>query len=225
GGGYQPQPQQGGQQQQQQQQQQQPQQPQQQQQQGGQGGVAPATFSYVGAPAGGAAPMQQQPMVAQAYPVQQQPQTYGGAGAGGAMAGGAGAGAQRAPLIQEGGQEGGQGGEEAPPAHTSGRRLLGATTEVQRVPMTTSNSYIYYAQLGVGTPRQNDIHVILDTGSSVFAIFAVPHGGPTLLVICLLVAACLLGATSIGLLALSWYQGEYEDEPQGQGERDLPSKA
>ena len=47
--------------------------------------------------------------------------------------------------------------------------------------------------------------------------------------------ACILGATSIGLLALSWYQGEYEEEfPEHLGdhdpllpggERDLPSKA
>lgn len=65
---------------------------------------------------------------------------------------------------------------------------------------------ISHPQLAVGTPRQKDIHVILDTGSSVFAIFAVPHGGPSWLVICLLVAACLLGMTSVGLLALSWYQ-------------------
>lgn len=67
----------------------------------------------------------------------------------------------------------------------------------------------------VGTPRQRNIHVILDTGSSVFAIFAVPHGGPSVLVICLLVAACILGATSIGLLALSWYQGTYEEMAEG----------
>lgn len=31
--------------------------------------------------------------------------------------------------------------------------------------MMTSNSYIYYAQLSVGTPRQRDIHVIFDTVS------------------------------------------------------------
>ena len=67
----------------------------------------------------------------------------------------------------------------------------------------------------VGTPRQRNIHVILDTGSSVFAIFAVPHGGPSVLVVCLLVAACILGATSIGLLALSWYQGTYEEMAEG----------
>jgi len=97
--------------------------------------------------------------------------------------------------------------------------------------MTTSNSYIYYAQLSVGTPRQRDIHVILDTGSSVFAIFAVPHGGPSWLVIFLLVAACILGATSVGLLILSWYQGQYEDmeeyDPLMGAEEgaDLPSKA
>lgn len=104
--------------------------------------------------------------------------------------------------------------EEAPlhnPSAGAGRRLLASTTEVERIPMTTSNSYIYYASLEVGSPRQKNIHVILDTGSSVFAIFAVPHGGPSVLVICLLVAACILGATSIGLLALSWYQGTYEE--------------
>jgi len=104
---------------------------------------------------------------------------------------------------------------EEPPLHNPSlggqRRLLGFTHDVERIPMTTSNSYIYYAILEVGTPRQKGIHVILDTGSSVFAIFAVPHGGPSLLVICLLVAACILGATSIGLLALSWYQGTYEE--------------
>jgi len=106
---------------------------------------------------------------------------------------------------------------EEPPLHnpSAGRRLLGSTLEVERIPMTTSNSYIYYASLEVGSPRQKNIHVILDTGSSVFAIFAVPHGGPSILVICLLVAACILGATSIGLLALSWYQGTYEEMAEG----------
>jgi hypothetical protein len=190
--------------------------PQMQPQQPAQGG---AMFSYT-APAGGVPPQQPQqgPAMVPAGP-SAAPQAFrGGMGMEPASS---------APMIQ-------QPGEEAP-THTSGRRLLGSTAEVQRVPMTTSNSYIYYAQLGVGTPRQNDIHVILDTGSSVFAIFAVPHGGPTLLVICLLVCACILGATSIGLLALSWYQGEYEDElPEHPGdhdpllpggERDLPSKA
>ena len=101
-----------------------------------------------------------------------------------------GAGAQQ---VQQGPQE-----EEAPlhnPSAGAGRRLLASTTEVDRIPMTTSNSYIYYASLEVGTPRQKNIHVILDTGSSVFAIFAVPHGGPSILVICLLVAACILGAS------------------------------
>lgn len=135
--------------------------------------------------------------------------------------------------MQMGGQEGMQGGEgsvapqqqqagmaagvEEPPLHnpSAGRRLLGETKEVERIPMTTSNSYIYYASLEVGSPRQKNIHVILDTGSSVFAIFAVPHGGPSILVICLLVAACILGATSIGLLALSWYQGTYEEMAEG----------
>jgi hypothetical protein len=110
---------------------------------------------------------------------------------------------------------------EEPPLHNpsagAGRRLLGSTAEVDRIPMTTSNSYIYYASLEVGSPRQKNIHVILDTGSSVFAIFAVPHGGPSVLVICLLVAACILGATSIGLLALSWYQGTYEELQVAEG--------
>lgn len=120
---------------------------------------------------------------------------------------------QQQPMIPE--------EQEEPPVHNPSlgggphRRVLGASDVVERVPMTTSNSYIYYARLAVGTPRQKDIHVILDTGSSVFAIFAVPHGGPTLLVICLLVAACILGATSIGLLALSWYQGRYEEMQEG----------
>ena len=109
------------------------------------------------------------------------------------------------------------GADEPPPLHnpSAGRRLLGATEEVERIGMTTSNSYIYYVSLEVGSPRQKNIHAILDTGSSVFAIFAVPHGGPSVLVICLLVAACLLGATSIGLLALSWYQGTYEEMAEG----------
>ena len=197
-------------------------QPQMQPQQPVQGG---AMFSYT-APAGGVLP--QQPQQASQPPQGPAMVPAGPAAAPQAFRGGMGMEpASSAPMIQ-------QPGEEAP-THTSGRRLLGSTAEVQRVPMTTSNSYIYYAQLGVGTPRQNDIHVILDTGSSVFAIFAVPHGGPTLLVICLLVCACILGATSIGLLALSWYQGEYEEEfPEHPGdhdpllpggERDLPSKA
>ena len=99
--------------------------------------------------------------------------------------------------MQVGGAGIQQGSPEEPPLHNpsagAGRRLLASTTEVDRIPMTTSNSYIYYASLEVGTPRQKNIHVILDTGSSVFAIFAVPHGGPSVLVICLLVAACILG--------------------------------
>jgi hypothetical protein len=125
------------------------------------------------------------------------------------------AGVGAAPQQQQAAAAQTGGAQEEPPLHNPSagarRRLLSSTTEVQRIPMTTSNSYIYYASLEVGSPRQKNIHVILDTGSSVFAIFAVPHGGPSVLVICLLVAACILGATSIGLLALSWYQGTYEE--------------
>ena len=58
---------------------------------------------------------------------------------------------------ESGGQQGlgaavGQAGQEPPPLHNpsaGARRLLGSTTDVQRVPMTTSNSYIYYASLEV----------------------------------------------------------------------------
>jgi hypothetical protein len=49
----------------------------------------------------------------------------------------------------------------------------------ERTPLTSSNSFIYYAQISAGSPPQSDIHVIVDTGSSVFAIFAVDHGGMT----------------------------------------------
>jgi hypothetical protein len=48
-----------------------------------------------------------------------------------------------------------------------------------RTPLTSSNSFIYYAQISAGSPPQSDIHVIVDTGSSVFAIFSVDHGGMT----------------------------------------------
>jgi len=94
----------------------------------------------------------------------------------------------------------------------SRRRLLSYGDTPERIPMSSSNSYIYYTQLAVGTPRQKNIHVILDTGSSVFAIFAVPHGGPSALVIFLLVAAAVLAAAAVGLLILSWWQGNEEEE-------------
>jgi hypothetical protein len=96
-------------------------------------------------------------------------------------------------------------------ATAAGRRLLSVSSDRQRIPLSSSNSYIYYAQLAVGTPRQKNIHVILDTGSSVFAIFAVPHGGPSALVIFLLVAAAVLALAAIGLLVLSWWQGKDEE--------------
>lgn len=79
------------------------------------------------------------------------------------------------------------------------------TAGSERVPMTTTNAFIYYAQIGVGSPSQNDIHVIVDTGSSVFAIFSVPHGGPSALQIILLIAAGALGFAAVTLLAISWW--------------------
>lgn len=56
-----------------------------------------------------------------------------------------------------------------------------------RTPLTSSNSFIYYAQISAGSPPQSDIHVIVDTGSSVFAIFSVDHGGMTTMQVTLLV--------------------------------------
>jgi hypothetical protein len=52
-----------------------------------------------------------------------------------------------------------------------------AAQSFDRTPLTSSNSFIYYAQISAGSPPQSDIHVIVDTGSSVFAIFSVDHGG------------------------------------------------
>jgi hypothetical protein len=54
-----------------------------------------------------------------------------------------------------------------------------AARSYDRTPLTSSNSFIYYAQISAGSPPQSDIHVIVDTGSSVFAIFSVDHGGMT----------------------------------------------
>ncbi len=54
-----------------------------------------------------------------------------------------------------------------------------AAQSYDRTPLTSSNSFIYYAQISAGSPPQSDIHVIVDTGSSVFAIFSVDHGGMT----------------------------------------------
>jgi hypothetical protein len=91
----------------------------------------------------------------------------GAAGAGAGEGAGTGAGAQQqggaaeqqmqAVSQEQGGAGGGgMGGQqiqqEPPPLHNpsaGARRLLGSTEEVQRVPMTTSNSYIYYASLEV----------------------------------------------------------------------------
>lgn len=53
----------------------------------------------------------------------------------------------------------------------------GKGSSFDRTPLTSSNSFIYYAQISAGSPPQSDIHVIVDTGSSVFAIFSVDHGG------------------------------------------------
>jgi hypothetical protein len=93
-----------------------------------------------------------------------------------------------------------EGGER--PARETTFRVDGSISHVNIAYFSRFRSY--YAQLSVGTPRQKDIHVILDTGSSVFAIFAVPHGGPSALVIFLLIAALILGLAAVGLMILSW---------------------
>jgi hypothetical protein len=100
-----------------------------------------------------------------------------------------------------------------------------------RTPLTSSNSFIYYAQISAGSPPQSDIHVIVDTGSSVFAIFSVDHGGmsttqascrrrrrrrrrPLALFviprqIILLVCAITLGVAAVALFIYSFFEEEY----------------
>jgi hypothetical protein len=104
-------------------------------------------YALGGTRGGGAmAPQQQMPMVGQARGSQAVGSTQGvGAGQEEAQQGGVGGG---------GGAQGwGEEGDEPPPAHNPSagarRRLLSSTFEVERVPMTTSNSYIYYASLEV----------------------------------------------------------------------------
>jgi hypothetical protein len=45
----------------------------------------------------------------------------------------------------------------------------------------------------------------------VFALFAVPHGGPSMTTIVLLIAAAVFALAAIVLLIMSWYEGRDEE--------------